>query len=214
MKKLVFGLVLAVFGLLSCSSGGIVSASKKGHFAEAANITLEALVKRYQFIDAASIKWTAVTDANNNEFAEVSVRFDKNLDIIFNHFQEYINTGAMDVSVLMNQKHQFFDSLLNEKGFRVEDDSSSYTSLRFNMFEPDYGDPRAPVFFNCSGGTMILNLTVDKSKLVKIENATLVFDMQSPMTYSKDVKTYQLIYPLAIENVESALVNNTDIATE
>jgi hypothetical protein len=197
--------------LLSCKSCDIVSGSKKGHLGQAPNITFGELVNRYQFIDTASVKWDSITDSNNNVFVEVSAQFDNGLGILFNSLQTRIYSGEMDITVLMYQKHNFFDSLLNEEGFRVEDDSSSYMSLRFNIFEPDYGDPGTPSFFSCNGGTLALNCTVDKKGLVRIENATLVFDMQSPMRYSGDVSSYQLIYPVDAEIVENMLVNNTDI---
>jgi hypothetical protein len=192
----------------------MVSAGKKGHFAQAPKITVEEILNRYQFIDASSVTWALVADANKNEFVEVSARFNNDLGILFNHVQEGIISGMMDVSVLMSIEHEFFAALLNEKGFKAEDNGVSYFELLQNKFEPDYGDPNAPSFFNCSGGILILNFTVDKSKLIKTEKATLVFDMQSPMKYSGEVEKYQLIYSIMAENAENMLVNNTDIGTE
>jgi hypothetical protein len=213
MKKLLGVFLFVAFALFSCKSGDIVSAVKKGHFNAAPNITLEELVGRYQFVDAASINWTSITDANKNDFAEVSAKFDDNLGIIFNGIQGMISSGMMDVTVLMGMRHNFFDALLNEEGFKVDDGSSSYMSLRFNMFEPGYGDPNAPYFFNCNGGTLTVDFTVDKSGLVKIAKATLIFDMQSPME-NGDIKEYQLIYPIQVEAAENMLVNNTEVGTE
>jgi ABC-type Fe3+-citrate transport system substrate-binding protein len=217
--KIAWAVVLMVASLLVMGCGGksgsaSVKDVKKSHFAQAPKITVEELVKRYQFIDSSSINWSQTTDSNNNEYAEVSASFDDTLSIVFNHIQENINSGMMDVSVFMNIEHEFFNSLLNEKGFKVEDDSSSYASLRFNMFEPDYGNPNAPIFFNCNGGTITLDFTVDKNRIAKIEKATLIFDMQSPMKYSGEVAKYQLIYPIEAEIAEVSLVNNTDIKGE
>jgi hypothetical protein len=214
MKKLWGMLLIVAFSMLSCKSGGdIVSSSKKGHFGQAPNITLEELLNRYQFIDASSINWVPTADTNKNEFAEVSARIDGSLGILFSRFQGLIDSGMFDVSVLMNKKHEFFDSLLNEEGFKVEGNSFSYMELRFDKFAPDYGDPSAPVFFNCNGGVLTLDCTVDKDKQVKIEKATLVFDMQSPWA-NGDIAKYQLIYPIAVEVAENMLVNNTGIEME
>jgi hypothetical protein len=214
IKKLFIVSLVVGFVLFSCTSGDIVSRSKKGHLKQAPNITFQELVNRYQFIDSTSVKWTSITDSNKNEIVEVSVQFDKNAGILFNTVQDRINSGMMDITVLMNIKHEFFASLLTKEGFKVEDDSSSFMSLRFNMFEPDYGDPSAPVFFNCEGGALTIKSTVDKSGLVTIENAMLVFNMRSPMSYSGDVAVYQLIYPIEAEIAENMLVKNIDIGTE
>jgi hypothetical protein len=216
MRKLLVMFFLTVFTIISCKPGDITSRVKKGHLEQSPKITFEELVKRYQFIDKSTIKWNPMTDANKNEFIEVSAHFDKGqgLKILFNNFISSVESGMMDSSILVQKNYEFFESLLNEKGFKSEDDSSSFMSLRFNMFEPDYGNPSASDFFNCNGGTFILKSTVDKNGQVKIEKATLIFDMQSPMRYSGSTVIYKLIYQLDVKTAANMLINNTDISGE
>jgi len=214
MKRLTTVLILSTLFLSITACGGKkdpITTVKKGHLEKAPKITFEDLVKRYQFTDASSVQWTATTDLNNNEFVEVSVQFDNLLEILFKNIWDLINSSQMDSAVMLRCQHNFFESLLNEEGFRVEDDSSSYASLRFNMFEPDFGDMDAPLFFRCKGGVLKLDSTVDKNGLVKIEKAFLVFDIESPMVYRGDTAKYQLVYSIDIETAEKMLVNNTSI---
>lgn len=206
MKKLGVFLLIGFFSVLSCKSGNMVSNVKKGHFEQAPKMTLGELVNRYQFIDAAAIRWTSVTDANKNEFAEFSVSVDTSLDILFHSLQEKINKGQR--TELRFFWHSFFEDLLTTENFRSDAISLGLLTARVWNYRPNY-DSWSPDFFNCDACALTMRFSIDNNKVVTTQAASLTFSITSPLE-GNDVK-YELIYNISAENAEKMLLDNVDI---
>jgi hypothetical protein len=128
------GTVIAI-GLAACGGGGkAVDVVRKGHFDTAPNITIEELVRRYQYTDPKSVKWELVTDANKNEFVRVSAGFDEEALITVDAEKRFsIRDGTitfnMTSPVYGDDDDSKYDLVLN---FKTETDRSCLRDMLVN----------------------------------------------------------------------------------
>ncbi|MDR2500455.1 MAG: hypothetical protein LBD37_05170 [Treponema sp.] len=219
-----WGVIFLAAGLLAASckgDGNAVSAVKKGHFDAAPKITVEALVKRYQYTDPKSVTWELVTDDNNNESVKVSARFDREALIVFAGVRERVASGAADSSVLAGSNDRFFGELLREassgngkaeyKGPMGMAGPPVWQAMMFR-FEPDYES--GGVFFHCQGGVLEIIFTADAEGKFSIKQGSITFNMTS--LDGDDELKYDLAINLSskeeIQCLEAMLVNNADYA--
>jgi hypothetical protein len=214
--------VLAV--LASCSGGNskAVNMVKKGHFDAAPNITVEELARRYQYVDARSVKWELVTDANKNEFVKVSSRFNGEALIVFAGVRERVNAGEADVSVLVGSHDAFFKNLFWTAGGYGNDGSVEFKGppgltgqdVANGYFEPDYADGSSPIYFGCEGGELSILFTVDTEGKFAIKDGSIAFNMTSPVYGDGAAAKYDLILNFTtdaeINCLVDMLVNNAD----
>jgi hypothetical protein len=221
MKMMIFAAMAA--GLLAASCKGddnAVSAVKKGHFDAAPKITVEALVKRYQYADPKSVKWELVTDENNNESVTVSAQFDREARIVFAGIRDRIDSGEADFSLLTGSNDEFFGELLSEAS-----SGNGKAEYRGPMgmagppvwqamfqFEPDYES--GSVFFHCQGGVVEIIFTADAEGKFSIKQGSVTFNMTSPD--GEEELEYDLVINLSSKEdlrcLEAMLVNNADFA--
>jgi hypothetical protein len=206
IRSYLFWLVLplCLVTVLSCGKVDKISAIKKGHFNDAPNITVEELINRYKFIDTASISWELLTDANKNEYVRVTGRFDK-LDILLGQLYEKINTGEMDVSMVIGTLDSFFyECLVSDE---VAMTGADVITLKTSYFEPDYfsGDG----FFNCGGGALSIDFLVKDDSGFEIDEAFITFNMTSPVDDAE--VAYTFVVPVNNATISDLLLNNTDI---
>jgi len=199
--------------VVSCAMPDTISRAKGSHLQGAPNITLEELVTRYQYIDADTITWELASDANKNEYVKAAAHFD-NLSIIFADITARITSGMYDVSMLSAAADEYFHNFVFQamsgaKGYQFNSEGVSLNQLQYNHFEPDYGEPHAQDFFECTGGDLSVYVSVDRGGNASVTSGTLRFLMVSPIDGNDE--QYEFIADIPGDMIREALLNDRQL---
>ena len=222
----VLGLLILFVSITACGGKKDTIASvKKGHFTAAPNITVEELVKRYQYIESDTTTWKLENDINNNEHVISASHFEGTDILLAGILEKVWSDITMDVSVVSHYWDEFFFKFLGSMNsgnhetydFRIDDiPIDEYTAVGHNDIFSAYGtfdhDDHMTIFFKCTGGEFIIDFVVNNDGSVDVKGGKLILHMVSPV-FGKDVD-YECIYNLNGNLIKEKLLSNSDLGIE